>query len=127
MKLLYIAGPFRAATRWKMQCNIRRAEAIALEVWQGGFACICPHLNSANFTGEADDKVWLEGDLEILKRCDAVIMTPNWRTSSGAKAEYLYAKARGIPVFYYQDTVSGGLPEALYRWSARCSVGEKLQ
>jgi nucleoside 2-deoxyribosyltransferase len=126
MKLIYVAGPFRGKDSWAMECNIRRAEAIALEVWRGGFACICPHSNTRFFQGAADDKVWLEGDLEILKRCDAVIMTPNWRTSSGAKAEYLYALAREIPVFYYQDTVSGGLPEALYRWAAASSACENI-
>src|SRR4051812_24706808 len=46
MKLIYIAGPYRAATEWQVVQNIRRAEALALAVWQSGAACICPHKNT---------------------------------------------------------------------------------
>lgn len=96
----YIAGPFRAANSWEQEANIRRAEALALEVWRKGYAAICPHTNTRHFQGAADDSVWLTGDLAILARCDVVIMTPDWERSAGARAEHAYAKDHGIRIAY---------------------------
>jgi hypothetical protein len=99
MKLVYIAGPYRGASEWEVVQNIRRAEALALEVWQSGAACICPHKNTALLGGAADDSVWLEGDLEMMRRCDAVLCTEDWRRSAGAREEVRIANEMGLPVF----------------------------
>lgn len=105
MKLIYVAGPFRGANSWEIERNIRRAETLALKVWQTGAACICPHANTRFYQGTAPDTIWLNGDLEIVKRCDAVLATSDWEESVGATAEVNFAKQRGIPVFYarYSD------------------------
>lgn len=100
MKVIYVAGPFRGKDSWEMENNIRRAEAIALEVWRAGAAAICPHANTRFFQGTAPDSVWLDGDLDILRRCDAVLMTPDWERSAGARAERDLALKLGIPVLY---------------------------
>ena len=99
MKLIYIAGPYRAACEWQVVQNIRRAEALALAVWQSGAACICPHKNTALFGGAAEDSLWLEGDLEMMRRCDAVLCTDDWRRSKGALEEVRVANEARIPVF----------------------------
>jgi nucleoside 2-deoxyribosyltransferase len=100
MKVIYVAGPFRGKDSWEMENNIRRAEALALDVWRTGyFAALCPHTNTRFFQGAAPDKVWLEGDLELLRRCDAVVLTADWKRSSGARNEVREALFRGIPVF----------------------------
>lgn len=99
MKVVYIAGPFRASNAWEIEQNIRRAEELALEVWRAGFAAICPHTNTRFFQGAAPDEVWLEGDLEILSRCDAVLLTEDWENSKGAVLESEEAGDLEIPVF----------------------------
>jgi len=99
MKLVYVAGPFRAPNSWEIEQNIRRAETLALEVWRAGFAALCPHCNTRFFQGAADDKIWLEGDLEMLRRCDAMILVPGWGKSSGTRAEITEAERLEIPVF----------------------------
>lgn len=99
MRVVYLAGPFRALTPWGVEQNVRRAETIALSVWRLGAACLCPHTNTRFFDGSADDAVWLAGDLEMLSRCDAVLLTIDWRNSKGATAEREFALARGLPVF----------------------------
>lgn len=101
MKLAYVAGPFRGANSWEMERNIRRAEELALELWRAGYAVICPHTNTRFFQGAAPDEVWLEGDLEMLRRCDLVVCTEDWRVSQGAIAEVAEAHKRKIPVFEY--------------------------
>lgn len=100
MKLVYVAGPFRGPNNWEIEENIRRAERLALEVWRSGAACLCPHTNTRFFQGAADDAVWLDGDLEMLARCDAILMTEDWKRSSGARAEEAFAHEKQIPVFY---------------------------
>jgi len=100
MKVVYVAGPFRGKSSWDMEQNIRRAETLALEVWRAGFACICPHTNTRFYQGAAPDQVWLDGDLEMLRRCDAVLMTPDWGRSTGATAERNLAIDAGIRVCY---------------------------
>jgi Domain of unknown function (DUF4406) len=99
IECVYIAGPFRGKDHYVIFQNICRAEALSLEVWRLGHACFCPHLNTAHFQDAAPDRVWMEGDLEILRRCDAVLMVPGWRKSKGARAERKLAKSMGMPVF----------------------------
>lgn len=100
MKVIYVAGPFRGPSAWEIECNIRRAETLALEVWRLGAAALCPHTNTRFFQNAAPDSVWLEGDLELLRRCDAVILTEDWVRSSGARAEVEFADKLGLPVFH---------------------------
>lgn len=100
MKVIYVAGPFRGASSWAIECNIRQAETLALEVWRLGAAALCPHTNTRFFQGAAPDEVWLEGDLELLHRCDAIILTPDWIKSSGARAEVKFAEDNGIPIMH---------------------------
>jgi hypothetical protein len=99
MKVVYVAGPYRAPTPWGIEQNIRRAEALSLEVWKLGAAAICPHANTRYFQHEAPDDIWLKGDLAILEKCDAVLLTPDWRKSEGATVEAHHARNLGIPVF----------------------------
>ena len=106
-KIVYIAGPFRSvnadgkSNAWGVQCHVMNAMKVALEVWKLGAVALCPHSNSMFFQDAdgCEDNVWLEGDLELVLRSDAMIMTEDWRRSSGATAEKAFAETHGIPVF----------------------------
>src|SRR5512138_1662394 len=84
MKVVYIAGPYRAESEYGVLNNIRRAEEIAVKYWDQGCAVICPHKNSAFLGGPARDQMFLDGDLELVRRCDIVVMCPGWASSRGA-------------------------------------------
>jgi hypothetical protein len=99
MKVVYIAGPYRGSGEYQVLQNIREAEELALRVWRTGAACICPQKNTAFFGGAAPDEVWLKGDQEIVRRCDAVVCTKGWTASIGATGEVELARRLGIPVF----------------------------
>lgn len=92
----YVAGPYRGKTIRDVVENIREAEAAAVELWKRGYAVICPHKNTALLDGIATDEVFLQGDLEILKRCDLLVLLPRWQESAGAVAEHDYAREHGI-------------------------------
>lgn len=110
MKIVYVAGPFRGPNHWEVENNIRRAETLALEVWRAGYAALCPHCNTRFFDGAADDSIWLQGDLAMLNRCDAMITTADWERSKGASAEVEFALVNSIPVFHSLDSLIKGLP-----------------
>lgn len=108
-----MAGKFRGPDSWAVENNIRRAEELALEVWRIGAAAICPHTNTRFYQGAAPDHVWLDGDLAILAKCDAVLLHPNWEGSRGSKAEKAFADGLGIPVFFRLEDLGrwiGGHP-----------------
>lgn len=101
--LIYVAGPIRPKNGQTIEGNIQRAKEIAYSLWSDGFAVICPHSNT-DLTQETDWAMpWLNGDLEMVARCDAVVVCPGWETSEGTKIEIGFAESRGIPVSYWPD------------------------
>jgi hypothetical protein len=103
MKLLcYTAGPYRDRRgEWYVHQNIERAAAVALELWKMGFSTICPHKNTSFFGGFCPDATWLAGDLEMIRRCDLVVLLPGWENSEGSKAELAYAGRFAIPAYVW--------------------------
>lgn len=116
LPVIYVAGPFRARNAWLVEQNVRRAEETALSLWQlGGCAVICPHTNTRFFDGAADDTIWLQGDLELLRRSDAVFALPTWAESQGATAEVRAAQAQGLPVLYSIEQAARWLAQGARR------------
>lgn len=105
MKLVFVAGKYRAKTEWGVFQNIRNAEALSLKLWLLGLFVICPHKNTEYFGGAAPDELWLEGALEMVRRCDAVICTSDWEMSEGARGEVALAKELGLPIFFSIEEV----------------------
>lgn len=99
MKVIYIAGKYRGPTPWAVEQNIRAAEDVAAKVIRAGHMPLTPHKNTAHMEGLADDAFFLEGTMELLRRCDAVLCVSNWRDSVGARAEVEEARRLGLPVF----------------------------
>jgi hypothetical protein len=99
--IVYVAGPYRARTVAGIARNIARAREVAERVWKAGHVALCPHLNSAFMDGllPDGDGAFLRGGIELLKRCDAVILVPRWRDSIGTQEEIRAAGDAGIPVF----------------------------
>ena len=112
MKVVYVAGPLRGGNLWEMELNIRRAEALALEVWKMGAAAICPHaMNRFYFgaLGKMGDQTFLDGDFEIITRCDVILFTEDWMDSTGAIMEHKVARKEGIPMVFDLDELEAWL------------------
>jgi len=111
MKQVYVAGPFRDRNSgpdgrynfYQQERYIRSAEAVAWQFWRMGFSVICPHLNTAPFQGSLPDDVWLQGDLEQVRRSDFVVLAPGWEASSGTRNEMEFAYRHGIRVFEWDS------------------------
>jgi hypothetical protein len=101
VKVFYIAGPYKAQSEYQVRLNIRNAEIEALWVWFNGGVALCPHKNISGFGGanEIRDEVWLAGNLEMLKRCDALYAIGKYKESDEAGKEIQFAMDNRIPVF----------------------------
>ncbi len=98
--IVFIAGPFRAATPWEQEQNIRRAETLALEVWREGHVALCPHAMTRFYQDAAPDDVWLSGMRMLLARSDAVLTVDGWEESEGSRLEIDVAREHGLPVYH---------------------------
>jgi hypothetical protein len=97
--IIYIAGPFRAATHWQIKRNILRAEELGILVAEAGAMPFIPHANTGSFHGLLSEDFWLDGTLELLRRCDGVALVRGWELSMGATAERQEAQRLDMPVF----------------------------
>lgn len=113
--LIYVAGP---VSRGDVTENVRKAHEVGLELLKKGFSVIVPHGscfwgNCICELGElSSDKAFmaqtdilgaayqdfLDCDLEIVRRCDAVLRLPG--ESPGADKEVAEANKHGVHVFY---------------------------
>ena len=108
--LVYIAGPYRSTNGRSVLENIRAAERVAIDLARAGVHFVCPHLNTAFMGGHGDhsgvvddDAFWLEMDLNILRRCDAVLLIDGWCDSAGALGEVAYAAEFQLPIFEHEE------------------------
>jgi len=102
MKLCYISGKYFGETNDETYENIQIARKAAVMLWCKGWAVICPHLNTAFMDGIVPLETFLQGDFEMVSRCDAVFMLPNWQDSKGAKRERECAYGAMKPVHYLE-------------------------
>lgn len=100
LRVVYVAGPFRGPTAWDIAENVRDAERAAMQVARLGAMPLVPHANTAHFHGTLTDAFWLEGTLELLRRCDAVYVYDPRRAqkSAGTQGELAEAFRLAIPV-----------------------------
>lgn len=101
--VIYVAGPYRAASPWLVEQNIRAAETWALAVAAAGAIPLCPHSMFRFFDKSLEDSFWLHGTAELLRRCDAIVMVNGWRDSKGSQAEHRIATTRTMPIFDAHD------------------------
>jgi hypothetical protein len=103
MTVAYVAGPYRNSPE-----GVERAIRFAKTLWANGIATICPHANSLQFEEEIPfDDTFLDGYLEILKRCDEVYVLPGWEKSAGTLGELKLARELGLKVWWVTETEEG--------------------
>lgn len=105
MKIGFVIGPYRSDTLYGIKRNIDEAEKLAVELAYCNVFMYVPHKNTAFFDGIASDELWLEGNLELLRRgiADFAVVGFGWQHSSGSGGEIKECHSLGIPVFYRED------------------------
>jgi len=115
MLAVYVAGPYRSATGWGIEQNVRRAEVVGLDIARLGILPVVPHTMFRWYHGTEDDQFWLEATLELMRRCDAVFFIDGWAGSEGCRGERLEAVDRGMLQFFEDD----GGSVLLSQWAKR--------
>jgi len=97
-KLCYIAGKYRGETNDIIKENIMTAQQYQLLLTRAypEFFYLCPHTNTEFLDGAQDDQYFLDGTMEMLRRCDAIYMLPGWKGSEGSNKELAEANRLGI-------------------------------
>lgn len=104
MRVVYVAGKFSAPDQWQRRKNVHRATDLAFAVAEAGAMPLNPLANTEVFYGTlSETEFWYPGTMELLRRCDAMILVPGWEGSRGVAAEIEEAKRLGLPVFYRVD------------------------
>ena len=102
IKLVYVAGKYTAKNKFDRNQNINEARIVGLNLWKLGYATIIPHCNTAKFE-DYDPliswEVYMSGYLEMVSRCDAVVLVNNYKNSRGALMEKKFAEDNNIPVY----------------------------
>ena len=99
-KLIYVAGALRSdipgyiANCHKMIVHAETIRRLGCSVFVP-----CLDLLQGLVMGDLKFHDYFDNSFEILKRCDAVALTPGWETSKGTQIEIELAKEKGIPVF----------------------------
>ncbi len=96
MKTLYLSHPF---TGRKEAENAADAERVR-DTLQRKFPGICFINPLAMFGGAKMDYCFsLSLALEVLSRCDGIIMYPGWEESGGCRAEKAFAMREGMEIY----------------------------
>jgi len=101
LKVVYFAGPIRNTSVHKWLLNILKAWVVARYYLKTGYSIICPHTMTAFMDGvDLPTSAFFKSDNELIRRCDMVVMLPDWETSEGATAENALAKELGKEIRY---------------------------
>ena len=100
MKLLYIIAPYSAKSHIQVKHNIQEAELLAQYYWLQGNAVICPHLNTAFFSGLIPESEFYAGTLLMLSKVDQAIVHPKFKQSDGSIKEIQFCEENNIPRKY---------------------------
>jgi len=95
---IYIAGPYSSDP----EGNTKEAIRIGNRMKDMGNTPFIPHLTHFwELQHSRPYEEWLEYDIEWLKFCEILLRFPG--ESSGADKEEVFARASGIPVYYYPE------------------------
>ncbi|WP_257303445.1 DUF4406 domain-containing protein [Geothrix campi] len=96
MDVIYVAGPYSAATPQGVAQNVAAAVAFGQKVRALGALPVVPHLT---ILPTDDYEAAMRECFEMIRRSDAVILMPTWKQSPGAGRELDFARALGLTVF----------------------------
>lgn len=104
-KLYYVAHPYTPKDGVTEEDNVAHNIEVTNKLMDWGYHIYAPiimthYLHLAKYR---DYKFWIEEDEVIMERCDGIILTGNWRQSSGCLGEKKFFEKRGKEVLFYRE------------------------
>lgn len=113
-KLLYVAGAYSGDTIE----NIKKAEEVSINLIRNGFHVVTPHKNTSGYEKYEEENItyrtWIDMDLDILSRCNAIYVMRNSQNSNGTQQEIEHAKKLNMPIIYEKDYPSNNFKLSEY-------------
>lgn len=103
MSIYYICSRYRGKDKTEIDRHIQYAKDLTREALLHGHCAVTPHLYMTDCLNDSDPDermLGLEAALELLEKCDAVIVGKKYGISEGMAAEIAEAKVLNIPVLY---------------------------
>jgi hypothetical protein len=133
--VVYVAGKFRGAKLADVDRNISFASMFVAPIAEAGAMPVTVHLcegvRAHDIHQENNGQWWVDATLEVLRRCDALVVIPGWQTSSGTIGEIKEAFRLGLPVFeaeWAEDVSFNSLPVPTHpiNWCPIAALHEEL-
>jgi hypothetical protein len=98
--LAYVAAPFSG----DVQENMRNITEICQQIYEEypEYTILSPLHNHSFLDETADWHKVLKHCLELLSKCEVLILTGDWEMSQGCLMEFQYAKEHRIPVVFWE-------------------------
>lgn len=101
LPMAYLSAPMSAPDALTRQLHHLAARRTSHELWEAEVLHYCPHTNSpAIGSSDVAYESWMAMDLEVIRRCDFVVMSGSWRESPGCRRELAMAMHLGLPIAY---------------------------
>ncbi len=100
MKVIYIAGCYRASTEYEVDENIQHAKRAMAKLLREGWVVICAHTMTAHLGGIISDDDLVDRCLELVRRSDTIYLLKGWEDSVGSNAEFKLAQDLGLSILY---------------------------
>lgn len=107
MKLLYICSPYRATDAETLQRNVEYAKALTRTILLQGDCPVTPHLYMTQCLDESieeEREIGLGAGMNILRRCDGIVVGMKYGISEGMAAEIQCAKDGEMMIEYRERT-----------------------
>lgn len=101
MKKMYLSGKISGLPIEEARANFAKAEAVAKSL---GYLPVNPmNLHNGNENMSWED--YMRTDIKAMMDCDAIMIQPNYRSSSGARIEVGLAINLAMPRCYFDGEV----------------------
>jgi hypothetical protein len=108
--LAYLASPYAHPNPAMMAARYRTVRRICADLMRAGAHIFAPivhcHEIAVLYELPRDHKFWIAYDLNMLKRCDVLLVAQieGWKQSKGMRMEMEFASERGMPIEFVHTT-----------------------
>jgi hypothetical protein len=105
---VYVGGPLRAPTLWEYTANVRRAEALGMEVARMGAVPVLVHTMYERYL-HLPESFWTEACQSILSTCHVLVVNvpfDQYERSQGTTDEVRWSVEDGRPIFFDEHIFS---------------------
>lgn len=104
---VYLISPYKVDNEFLTEECILQARNWAAKLWSWGYVVICPLLNAYHLIGayKMPDYALIKGNLELLSRCDMIVVSPDWsvKYNEWAQTEIEYATKTNKQIYYLNN------------------------